>query len=665
MPHLPPFPTHLCPARLDWRDGTPRARDFDDVYFSLDGGPAETRHVFLDGNQLSQRFADPTLTQRVIGETGFGTGLNFLVTAQEFLRLAPSTAYLHFVSVEKFPLTLADLEHAHALWPELATLARELRAAWPEAATGFHYRLLHQGRIRLTLLLGDADALLPRLNARVDAWFLDGFAPAKNNDLWTPALFAELARLSAPNATFSTFTAAGDVKRGLQAAGFRVEKAPGFGRKRDMLRGQFLGHASTAVSADTAQQTSQRQAQRTPATRTQKPRTAAVIGGGLAGCAAARALAERGIVVTLYEKNARIADETSGNLAGAVYPKFSVYETAQNRWYRDSYLFALARLPQILGTPDGIRWNVCGLLQLPDQEGTNLAEIAGSHRWPASVLRHVDAQEAAALIGLTELADAAGMHAGLWFPGAAWVNPPSLCEALVAHPNITVRTNSKVGDLQHDGEKPLCDGKPYDSVVIANALAAAEFPLIASLSLRRVRGQVSHIAVNENSRALKAIVCHDGYCTPARDGIHSVGATFGPRDRDPAVREHEHHENLAKLALACSPLHTVLGGTHAQVIGGRTGFRTQTQDYLPLIGPVADEAAFASVQSSDDTPVLPGLFILTALGAKGLAFSLLGAEIIASYACHEPLPVDTDVATALSPTRYHRYATMRTLRKNA
>lgn len=642
MSSRPPFPAHVAPAAIDWRDGMPYARDFDDVYFSADGGIAESTHVFLEGNDLPARFRAGGFREFTLGETGFGTGLNLLLAMRAFLALAPPDARLHLVSVEKFPLTAEDMARAHAQWPELAGLSAALREALPPACSGFHHRALLDGRVRLTLLYGDAAALLPRLDARVDAWFLDGFAPARNDGLWTPALFAQLAGLSTPGATFATFTAAGDVRRGLAAAGFAVERVTGFGRKREMLRGAFQsGEKSRAWPA--------------PAVSGQA-RRAAVIGGGLAGCAAARALAERGWQVTLYERNAALADETSGNLAGAVYPKFSLHETPQNRWYRDSYLYALARLPQVLGAPDSLRWSRTGLLQLPsgdeDANAQAQATLCASRRWPPEVLALVDAAAASAHAGVRLPVGA------LWFPGAAWVHPPALCAALADHPRIAVRCGTAVESVTHEDGHPCVDGERVDAVVVANALAATQFPCTQDLPLRRVRGQVTHVAATVASRALAAVVCHEGYVTPAREGLHCVGATFGPRDRDASVRDDDHEENLANLARACPSLHAALGGESAAIRGGRTGFRAQTPDYLPVIGAVA-----ADITSDGAAVPLPGVYVLAALGAKGLAFSLLGAEIIAAMAGGEPLPVDAEVAAALAPARFRLRAWRREARQ--
>ncbi|WP_174874559.1 tRNA (5-methylaminomethyl-2-thiouridine)(34)-methyltransferase MnmD [Vogesella oryzae] len=213
-------------ARLDWSSGEPVSGDYGDVYFSRDSGIDETRHVFINNNLLPERFA--ALAEHAvfrIGETGFGTGLNFLVAWQVFLQYAPASARLAFVSTEKHPLSVADLQQALALWPALQHEAAQLLQQYAALPPGWHRFVLEGGRISLTLLVGDALDTLPQLDACIDAWFLDGFAPSRNPDMWQPALFAQLARLSAPGATLATFT---HRRCGHEnpAARFTVEPAP-------------------------------------------------------------------------------------------------------------------------------------------------------------------------------------------------------------------------------------------------------------------------------------------------------------------------------------------------------------------------------------------------------------------------------------------------------
>ncbi|WP_409281878.1 tRNA (5-methylaminomethyl-2-thiouridine)(34)-methyltransferase MnmD, partial [Pseudomonas defluvii] len=219
-------------AQIDWDDqGRPHSRQYDDVYFSKEQGLEETRHVFIEQNNLRQRFSALQDNQcLVIGETGFGTGMNFLCAWQLFAECASPGARLHFVTVEKYPLSRADLAKALALWPELAGFGNALLAEYVAVHEGFQQFVFEQGRVTLTLMVGDALEQLPQLDARVDAWFLDGFSPAKNPEMWTPELFAQLARLSAEQATLGTFTSTGWVRRGLMAAGFALKKIPGIGK---------------------------------------------------------------------------------------------------------------------------------------------------------------------------------------------------------------------------------------------------------------------------------------------------------------------------------------------------------------------------------------------------------------------------------------------------
>ncbi|MCP4375390.1 MAG: tRNA (5-methylaminomethyl-2-thiouridine)(34)-methyltransferase MnmD, partial [bacterium] len=231
MSHYRPIRT----ADIDWRDEGPFCQKHGDIYFSADGGQQETEYVFLQGNRLVERWR--TSQRFTIAETGFGTGLNFLVTAQAWLEQAPREARLHFISVESTPLKLADLKRAQGRWPQLEEVADELQQHYPPLCHGHHQRSLFAGRVELTLMLGDAIEMYADLDCAVDAWYLDGFAPGKNPDMWDQDLFRQVARLSHQTTTFATFTAAGAVRRGLETVGFETQRPRGFGRKRNMLTG--------------------------------------------------------------------------------------------------------------------------------------------------------------------------------------------------------------------------------------------------------------------------------------------------------------------------------------------------------------------------------------------------------------------------------------------
>lgn len=645
----------LRPASLDWSQGLPFARDFGDVYFSRDGGLAETRHVFHVQNRLEPRLrglgAGAGLT---VVETGFGTGLNFLATAALW-RQVGGDGWLHYASVEKHPLHAADLARAHACWPELAEIATVLQRHYPALVPGFHRICLPAWRLTLTLFLGDVADFLPRLEARVDAWFLDGFAPARNPGMWNEALYAAMARLSAPGATVATFTAAGSVRRGLTAAGFLMEKVPGHGRKREMLRGSFAGTPSPPWQ----EKPWLARPRYAPARR-----AACVVGAGIAGAHTARRLAERGWTVTVLEAG-HVAGAGSGNPAAVVYGRLSAPGKAADHFSQQAWLQALRELAQL--PAEDSPWHPCGLLQLATGNQAGLVRTLAAQAFPPEVMTPVSAAEAAALAGI------AIDLPGLFFPRAGWLEAQRFCRQLLAHPGITLRENTPVAALAHaDGEWQLLDrrGAPLAQApvaILANAAAATAFAPLADLPLGRIRGQVSLAPPSPVSAALRLLVCHDGYISPALPGQgHCLGATFQPGDGDTEARVADHAENRALLAAALPGLAASLGPETQW--GGRAALRCQSPDYLPLVGPVADAAAFADayrglrdgkVVKYPELPVLPGLYLNVAHGSKGFSQAALAAEILAAELEGGPAPVSRAVLEALHPMRFRARALRR------
>jgi tRNA 5-methylaminomethyl-2-thiouridine biosynthesis bifunctional protein len=229
-------------ATLQWVNQQPYSLDFDDVYYSSDDGLAETEYVFIKHNQLIERFSSLQAIEFTIIETGFGTGLNFFCAVKHFIDHAPANASIRFISIERYPLNVEDLIKANQSWPMFGELATQLHTSYTKLKDGLNTFNLCQNRIQLDLWIGDVSEHLPQIETPADAWFLDGFAPAKNVDMWSPQLFTELARLSKSNTTVATFTSAGHVRRQLQAVGFLVHKATGFGKKREMLHGTYTQH---------------------------------------------------------------------------------------------------------------------------------------------------------------------------------------------------------------------------------------------------------------------------------------------------------------------------------------------------------------------------------------------------------------------------------------
>ncbi|WP_054287080.1 bifunctional tRNA (5-methylaminomethyl-2-thiouridine)(34)-methyltransferase MnmD/FAD-dependent 5-carboxymethylaminomethyl-2-thiouridine(34) oxidoreductase MnmC [Gulbenkiania mobilis] len=642
-------------ASLDWQDGQPVSPAFGDVYFSRESGLEETRHVFLAGNRLPERFAAlPAGARFTIAETGFGTGLNFLAAWACFLAHAPADSRLSFVSTEKFPLRREDMARALALWPELERERDALLTQYGSLPSGWHRFLFEEGRVTLTLLVGDVLETLPELDAQVDAWFLDGFAPARNPDMWQPALFAQVARLCAPHGTFATFTSAGAVRRGLAEAGFAVRKVPGHGLKREMSIGELERPPQQGWQAPWY-------ACPTPPVE----RSAIVIGGGIAGASTAFSLAERGWRVTLVERHPQLAQEASGNPQGVLYAKLSAHFPPLTRLILAGYGYTLRTL-QARHPASEATWAPCGVLQLAyDEEEAARQQKLASAGLPDTLLRTVDQITASALAGLPM------PSGGLFFPEGGWVNPPSLVERLATHPRITRRCGEAVLELDWNPEERLWVAQGERAalamgavVVLASAAEAAAFDSTRHLPLKRIRGQVTVTPATEASRALKTVLCGHSYISPVRYNTHCMGATFKFNTEDASVNLFEHQENLDMLStLAPSVFHALGGPRQAmQALGGRAAFRCTTPDYLPLVGPVADAAAFNRVYAplardatehlTTPAPWVPGLYVNTGHGSRGLITAPLSGEVIAACVEGEPAPLPRSLLNGLHPSRF-------------
>jgi len=644
-------------AELDWSEGLPASTRFGDVYFSRASGLAETRHVFLDNNRLPERFAalesGDTFT---IAETGFGTGLNFLAAWQCFAAHAQPGVRLAFVSVEKYPLAPADLERTLALWPELAEFAAPLLAQYDWLSPGWHRFVFDGGRVTLTLAVGDALTMYPQLDMRssrgVDAWFLDGFAPSKNPEMWQQELFDQMARLAAPGASFATFTSAGAVRRGLAAAGFAVRKVAGYGHKREMSVGELA-----EALAPASWQAPWYAPPAPPATR-----TALVIGGGLAGASTAHSLAIRGWQVTLLERHGALAQEASGNPQGVLYTKLSAHFTPLTQLVLAGYGYSLRTLAAKL--PQGEAWQRCGVLQLAQDADTaaKQAKLAEAGL-PAELLRVVDATEASTLAGVP-LADG-----GLWFGQGGWVNPPTLVNTLAGHPNIRVLTHAGVLTLERRGDEWTAIGEQGELAraavaVLAGAADTRAFDATSDLPLKRIRGQVSVTPATEPSRALKTVLCGEGYISPVRDSSHCFGASFKFDSDDLSANVEEHAENLTMLAELAPALYDALGGARLNpaALAGRAAFRRTSPDYLPIIGPVARSDALAAnyaelgndakAQPNATCPYEPGLYVNAAHGSRGLITAPLSGEILAAQLNGEVAPLGSALMDAVHPNRF-------------
>lgn len=629
--------TPIQPATLELDgNGIPVSSRYDDIYHSADGGLEQARHVFIAGNRLQERWAGRR--QFIVLETGFGLGLNFLATWQAW-RFDPNRCErLHFVSVEKHPFHRDDLANLHCRWPELAELAAELQSAWPPLTPGCHRLILDQGRVTLTLFFGDALKLIPQIEVKADALYLDGFAPSKNPELWDEFLLRRLSRRCAPGATLATWTVAAAVRKALQDAGWQLARQPGFGSKRDMLTGQRLP---------------QRAPTRDFAAPILEPRRAIIIGAGIAGCATAEALARRGWQVTVLERNAAPALEASGNPAGLFHPVVTIDDNYIARMTRACTLYLARLLPSLGG---GLRFGLSGVLQLARDEAQDAQQ--------AAVIAALGLpEEYATYLGRSAASSRAGQpvaHGGWFYPTAGWVSPPTLCAALLSRwpGQIEVRFGSLIARLNRSAERSSWQAEDEFGqaiataplVVVASAMDSARLLPDANLDMEPIRGQVS-VVPSTVLPPIATALCGNGYVTPPAGDIQCFGATYDFHDSDPQPRAEGHVTNLAHLrALLPEADLSALDPTSMQ---GRVGFRTTTIDRLPAAGPVPDPTANHRREAQlKELPRHPGLHTLCGLGSRGMVWAPLMAELLAARIEGEPLPLERDLVEAVDPARF-------------
>ena len=581
---------------LDWTEDGPRSSRFGDVYFSRADGLAESRAVYLAGCGLPEAWAGRRLF--TVAELGFGTGLNVLALLDLWRRHRPADGRLHVFSVEGYLISRADAGRALAAWPELADLAAVLLDQWPEARRGVH-RIDFPGLgATLDLALFEAGEALAGWRGRADAWFLDGFAPAKNPGMWREAVLAAVAERTQPGGRAATFTVAGAVRRGLQATGFAVEKRAGFGRKRERLEARRPGAPSDPAA----------------------PRSVAVIGAGIAGAATARALAADGVRVQVFDP-AGIGGGASGGPGVLVTPRLDAgfgpvaclhaqaFQRAVGLYAREAAEAVLAR-------------GVVQLARTPRDVG-RFARIAAWDGYPEGALQTLGAAAVAEALDETEGAG------GLLIRDALVLDPRPALEAWLkdveAVPAAVARLEPAEGGwrlLDEEGAKIAA----AEAVVVAAGPAAAG---LAGLPLRPVRGQLS-IAPGDFGGAPAA---WGGYAAPLRQGF-LFGATHDRDDAEAGVREADHLRNLQALATGRPRLAESVEPTGLM---GWAGVRAAAPDHLPLAGALADR---------------PGLFVLTGLGGRGFTLAPLLGEEVAAAISGAPRPLPAALAEAAAPRRY-------------
>lgn len=613
----------ITPARIEFRDGEPpRSEDYGDIYHPRIGAREQARQVFLAGNDLPGRWSGRE--RFVILETGFGLGNNFLATWQAWREDPARCRQLFFVSVEAHPPSRDDLRRAHGG----DAGASQLIAAWPPATPGLHLLEFEDGRLRLLLALGDATRLLPRLRLRWDAAFLDGFAPDRNPAMWQPRVIKAIARLAAADATLATWCVARSLRDGLRTAGFDAHRVPGIGGKREVLRARFAPHVAAPPSPAPA-------------------RDAVIVGAGLAGAWAAWSLARQGCTVTVLERHADAAAETSGNPAGLFHGTVHADDGLHARLHRAATLLVAARLGTWFDS-GAVRGALSGVLRIESRLSLDdMRATVGAQGLPLDWAEALDASAA------SERAGVALAHPAWWYPRGGWVDPRSLVRHLLGAPGIRFVPSTQIRSLRREGGRWLVEtaGDPCEADALVLAAGAANADLARGLGdadwpITTVRGQISHWPQTAGHLP-RLPLAGDGYVL--RDGPSLLcGAASQPGDAWPHPRDEDHALNIQRLTrLIGRPPDAALPWT------ARVGWRQQVPDRLPIAGAVAAAgAASARPEQVGFQPRVPGLFVIGALGGRGITLAAIAAELVAARIGGTPWPLEVDLAEAMDPARW-------------
>ena len=561
----------------------------------------ECEHVFIDGNNLKNRFRDLSPDSNfLIGEIGFGIGLNFLITCKAWLKYTEHNQVLEFYSFDKYIFELEDFNEFISSSSELKEYSEQLIKYYPKNIEGIQKISLFDGRISLNLIIGDISDTQEYIKSMtyIDAWFLDGFSPSKNPDLWSKELINSIGNTSYESSTISTYTSSGLVKRNLIDSGFAVKRTKGFAGKRHMLKGDALSKVSSKKGYS---------------------KKVAVIGSGITGCILSYLLAQKGIEVDLYEQSDSICAGASSHELLVTYPRLSAHDSAYGRFNLLSYVYA-TNFYENLKTQS---WKKTGVLILNHDEDTARRQKALlERRSDGKIYRHLNYAEASELSGIEVKYD------GLHFKDAGYVLPNELCGFLTGSEKINVFTNSKIENLSGDGMKTTFTIRDehfeYDDVCLCTGSDSSELMNIDGFSTKR--GQVSHLESIGKISRINLPICAKGYISPEVSNLHIVGSSYSDYKHTDLTQE-EHLSNLKKLQ-------TILD-EDVKVKSGKVGLRAISKDHMPMVG------------KKD------GIFLNTCHGSRASVSAPICAEIISNLITEDAPPLQSRELKALCPLRFN------------
>lgn len=623
---------NISAALVELSDGKPFSPVFNDIYATRSGAYGQACAVFLGSGEVPARWAGKE--RFCILENGFGLGTNFLTTLKAWREDPRRSRYLDYVSIERYPVSREDLLRFAA--PEVAGLAGELAARWPDCLPGFHRLDFDEGRVQLTLIFHDSQQIASKLNLHYDALFLDGFAPSKNPQMWDPVLLRTLSRYAKTQATVTTWCTAGAVRASLTQSGFALEKRKGFGAKAERLFG-VMHSPRTAMSS-------------------MKPRKAIVVGAGLAGANAAFELARQSVDVRVVDAGPVPGSAASALAWGILHPHYSRDDNLLSRFSREGFLASVRRLN---GLQERMRRRLfadIGNLQLAQsdviyEQWCKAKDRSEPFALPASYAELLDAGEASDRAGLS-LA-----RGGWYFPGAGMVRSGAFCRALLQASGVAYRGNTEVIALRREKELWQLIGSfgevidEADAVVLANAADSMRLLKSRLAGLETLPGRITLLRDTDLS-ALRMPVSGEGYAVHMDDGYCGVGATYELKRNGPWTIQKAHEANLAKLQS--------LMRDKAQVVvtGAYEGVRATGPGRLPYVGAVCDEKAWLarfnenSSRLDDDSGLnVPGLWLMAGFGSRGLSMTTRASEILSAQMLGLPVPADKALVQGIGHSR--------------
>lgn len=637
--------------RIDWLDddtasGAPFNPRFGDRYRSESGGLDQARHVFLAGCGLPGAWASKP--QWCILETGFGLGLNFLVAWQAWKADPLRPRLLHFVSVEAFPASKEDILRGASAHPDLRLLATQLHDQLWGLLPGFHRLVFEEGRVLLTLCIGDAQAMLRQQSFDADAVYLDGFSPQKNPDIWNIHTLKAVARCCRRGTRVATWTVAREVRDALSQAGFKVAKVPGIAPKRDNLQGEYnpAWKPKKPVRPDRS--------------ATTPPGTCVVIGAGLAGAAVATSLARRGWQVLVLDAAGAPACGASGLPAGLLVPHVSPDDSWLSRLSRIGVRMTLQQAGSLLQR--GSDWELTGVLE---HNLDHLAKARLPRAWSDQDAEASRAWSRVATLEQLEKGGLLGTDAALWHAPAGWIKPSSLVHAWLRTPGVTWQGHAQAHRLTLAGDEwqVLDDGGSVLAqaplVVLAagyasQALTARTQSMQAGAgssavvpALQAVRGQVSwglHTTPMPGAPVWPAFPVNGGGslipAAPSAGGLAWImGSTYTRDGQSTAVEAQDHHDNFGRLQTLLPALAARLGDDfNSGRVQGWAGIRCATPGRLPVVGCISQTGNGAQV------------WLCSGMGSRGLTFAHLCAELLAAHLHGEPLPLEQRLSQAMALT---------------